>query len=97
MISGEVNLGIISQIHIMSVTLEYAHCYVGSFSATIHSIDTIVCIFLLGDFLARLFATIDAEKFADIPLVFLTYSISQLPQEPLLGPETLASIRCSLI
>ena len=46
-----------------------------------------------GSFLESLFGAMDSENLVDVPLVFLTYALSQLPPASLLGPATLAHVR----
>lgn len=44
-------------------------------------------------FLTRFLSSCYSLKMAEIPLVFVTFALSKLPPQPLLGAEALAGIR----
>lgn len=46
-----------------------------------------------GVFVTQFISAVKALRFADIPLVFVSRALSQLPVMPLVGPESLAVIR----
>ena len=43
--------------------------------------------------MTQFISAVKSLRFADIPLVFVSRALSQLPMMPLVGPETLAVIR----
>ena len=47
----------------------------------------------LGRFIMDFLGAVDRMNCVEVPLVFLTYALSQLPPAPLLGPPALAHIR----
>lgn len=46
-----------------------------------------------GVFVTQFISAVKSLRFADIPLVFVSRALSQLPVMPLIGPESLAVIR----
>lgn len=43
--------------------------------------------------MTKFLAAVDSMNFVEVPLVFVTFALSQLPPAPLLGAPALASIR----
>ena len=52
--------------------------------------------FFPGLFLTGLIAAMAAMKIADVPLLYISYSLSELPPCPTLRPPGLAALRCCL-
>ena len=53
------------------------------------------CVYYISEsaFLTQFLSSCYSMKMADIPLVFVSHSLSQLPLQPLLGTEALAGVR----